>query len=121
MGWEQRARGGRYYTRSRKVGGRVVREYVGGGVVGELAAAEDTQVRWRRRAEEEAWRRHQAMVAAAEDPLADLCTMADALVHGTLLLAGYHQHHRGDWRRKRGRADDEGNGAPPGAGDERGG
>ena len=33
MGWDK----GRYYTRSKRVNGRVVREYVGSGVFGQLA------------------------------------------------------------------------------------
>ena len=30
-----------------------------------------------------------------------LCELAEAIAHGALLLAGYHRHHRGDWRRRR--------------------
>ena len=41
MGWDK----GRYYTRSRKVRGRVVREYVGGGLPGELVARMDAEAR----------------------------------------------------------------------------
>jgi hypothetical protein len=39
VGWETRARGVRYYTRSRRINGRVVREYIGTGPVAEAIAA----------------------------------------------------------------------------------
>ena len=54
--WERRERGGLYYTRSRKVNGQVVREYVGGGVLGQLAAFMDADERRRREEEAALWR-----------------------------------------------------------------
>jgi hypothetical protein len=50
MGWETRGGRGWYYTRSEKRGGKVIREYGGGGSVGELAAAADALQRAQRQA-----------------------------------------------------------------------
>ena len=99
--WERRERGGLYYTRSRKVDSRVVREYVGGGVLGELAAATDAQERRRReegaKARREARERMEALVAPAEE----LCEAAEVLTLAVLIAAGYHRHNRGEWRKRR--------------------
>lgn len=98
MAWEGRARGGRYYTRSRRVGGRVVREYIGAGPAGELAAALDQLDQAERKADRQAWQAERAAVLA---PAADVATFGrlvdDALV---LALTGAGLRlHRGEWRR----------------------
>lgn len=101
MAWETRARGGRYYTRSRKVDGRVVREYVGGGAVGELAARLDARDRAGRRAERARLDVVKREAEAAGAALAELDAIGEALARGALLAAGYRRHHRGEWRKRR--------------------
>ena len=102
MAWE--ARGSRrYYTRSKRVNGRVVREYVGaaGAPVAELAAAADALRRADRRAASEARRAEQASWQAALAPLMELSRVADLMARAALLAAGYHRHSRSSWRKKR--------------------
>lgn len=101
MGWESRDRGGRYYTRSRKVNGQVVREYVGGGVVGEIAALEDVQARREREEQAELDREERERVEVLTEPIERLCEEAETLARVALLAAGYRRHDRGEWRRKR--------------------
>ena len=101
MAWETRMRGGRYYTRSRRVNGRLVREYIGAGPVAEAAAALDAAKR--------AERGRLAALAPAVPPalsaldaqMAELSRRVQRVVSETLTQAGYHQHHRGAWRRRR--------------------
>ena len=102
MAWETRQRGGRYYTRSKKVNGRVVREYVGKGVTGERAAAADERERAQRQAQQAAWRSECERIELAIAPLEEFYDVVETLARASLLLAGYHRHHRGEWRRRRG-------------------
>jgi hypothetical protein len=101
MAWERRERGGYYYTRSRKVNGQVIREYVGGGVLGELAAQMDAADRQRREEEEAAWREERERLANLTASVDELCQAAEVLARATLLSAGYQRHNRGEWRKKR--------------------
>jgi hypothetical protein len=99
--WESRERGGLYYTRSRKEGGRVVREYVGGGILGELAARMDAEERQRRQEEVASQRRERERLDILSAPVEELCDAAEVIVRAALLASGYHQHNRGEWRKRR--------------------
>ena len=101
MGWEKRDRGGLYYTRSKKVSGRVVREYVGGGILGQIAALQDAQEHQRREQEATLWKEERERLEALVAPVEDLCEAAGILYRAALLAAGYRRHQRGQWRRKR--------------------
>lgn len=102
MGWEARGDGCRsYYYRGRKVDGRVVKEYVGTGEVAELSAALDARERDARAAAAEALRERRARDAEVDADVGAIEEAARVLAAATLLAAGYHRHHRGEWRRRR--------------------
>ena len=101
MAWETRKGQGRYYTRSRKVNGQVIREYLGTGFGAEAAAQLDAYDQAERAAQQ--MRNREAMTR-----LRDLDATMDAAFQQTqdeltaaLQTAGYHQHKRGEWRKRR--------------------
>ena len=100
MGWETRARGGRYYTRSKKVGGRVVREHVGAGTLGELAEETDRALREERATRRRAVLAEKERIAELEGPVESFCQRVYSLVTTMLESGGYHRH-KGEWRKRR--------------------
>src|SRR6516164_5044466 len=98
MGWE---RG--YYYRVRKVNGRVVREYIGAGRVAELAAQVDALERDKRQLEAQELRQKKAELAALDDDIKALSNTTEVLAQAALLVAGYHRHKHGEWRKRRDR------------------
>ena len=100
MGWETRERGGSYYTRSRWVNGRVAREYIGGGMVGQLAARWDKLERRRKEEEAARWREELECLERSADFLHALAEVAEVLTRAHLLADGCHRP-RGQWRRRR--------------------
>jgi hypothetical protein len=97
VGWEIQGRR-RYYTRTRKVQGRYVRTYVGGGQVGEMAAAADALRRANRQAAAAARRADHERYEAAAAPMRRLKLVCGLLLHAALTAAGYYKHG-GEWRR----------------------
>jgi len=99
--WERRERGGTYYTRSRREGGRVVREYVGGGVLGEIAALQDEYERRTREEEAALEKEERQRLEELVAPVDELCAAAEVLARAALVSAGYRRHNRGEWRKRR--------------------
>ena len=104
MPWEKRRGRGAYYTRSVRRDGRRVREYIGGGQAGVLAAAQDIQRRAERRAGAEARRQEQARCRAVDGLVLQLFELAGLIADAALVTGGYYKHG-GEWRRNHGRRD----------------
>lgn len=87
-----------YFYQSRRVSGRVVRDYYGSGAIAEAAAHLMDQLRRTRAAQDE-------RAARLDDADAQFRQFHDQLDRATaahLLAAGFHRHDRGPWRRRRG-------------------
>jgi len=100
MAWETRSGGGRYYTRSRRVNGQVVREYLGCGEKGEQAALADAERQAARETERALIRAEQKRAEVIDAELASLHQTVDVLTRGILLANGFKRHKR-QWRKRR--------------------
>jgi len=89
----------RYYTRSRRVDGRVTREYYGKGEAAHLAAALDAQKRQQREAQLAARRHDRERWQAACAPLDQVIEDCTLFVQAALIAGGYHRRNKGHWRR----------------------
>src|SRR5262245_48341078 len=96
MAWVHRGRKCVYYQ-TRRVGGRFERLYLGDGPEAQLAAALTNQ----RRLARQLWRREKDRWREVSLVLAAFAGWADLLARAELLAAGYRQHQRGEWRRRR--------------------
>ena len=106
MAWETRGRGGQYYTRSKRVGGKVKREYVGSGPMARIEASLDSLDRQRRETQREADREARQADEEGLRRTRWFCRAVENVLREHLTAAGFHQHDRGQWRKRR--ADERG-------------
>jgi hypothetical protein len=101
MAWEKRG-SGKFYYRSLRVRGQVVKQYIGNAEQGRQAAAADAAAKESRRQDA---RFRQEKSHALDDLVADLDEfdkLVDQLVTCQLLCGGWKKHHR-QWRSSNGR------------------
>ena len=101
MPWKQR-RGASFFYVNQRVGSRVVSAYVGRGPDALLIAEQLRQDQLRRAEERERRRTERGQLDAAAAASRALDDVADLATKAVLVTAGYHQHHRCEWRRRRG-------------------
>jgi hypothetical protein len=99
MSWEIR-NGRRCYTRTIKANGRIYRQYVGFGSKGEQAAAEDLKRRVEREAQAKARKDRITAIDQAQTPAREFWDLTELIAQAALVAAGYHQHAKGEWRKR---------------------
>ena len=102
MAWQ---RSHRYYYRSERQGSRVRSVYLGCGADAALLAELEVLRQAETREARAAW--HQAREHAAQEDaaLATMDLVIETLAAACLSAAGYHRHHQGTWRKRRGTAE----------------
>ena len=100
MGWETRKRGTSYYTRSRREGSSVRREYIGAGPLAELTAELDNLQRIQREEEAAYWKAERERLERNGRFLSELEEAVKTLTEAHLIAAGFHRH-KGTWRFKK--------------------
>ena len=102
MAWESRGgeKAKRFYYRSKRIGNRVCKVYLGSGGVAAKAAAKDAAVKGRRAAEKTELADYRAALEGVLQLTEELKRGVYMLMEATLLSRGFHQH-RGQWRRYR--------------------
>ena len=99
MAWEDR-NGREYYYRKKRIGNRVVSEYIGAGFLAELTAEMDEINKAQREQEQLEWKKMKEEVKAVDSELDLVGDLIRTIVRANLLLVGYHPH-KGQWRKRR--------------------
>lgn len=101
MGWDKRKNGKKYYYHGKKVGKTVHKTYLGRGPAAVVMSLRLEQARAQLACDLEKLALAEARWAPLEKRIARLHAACTLLSAATLYLAGYHQHHRGQWRSRR--------------------
>ena len=99
MGWENR-KGRQVYIRKKRIGKRVVSEYVGAGEAAQLMAMYDMHESREAKRKRHAWRKVIEDEARINSLMHDAGRIVKAITDATLVTNGYRRH-KGQWRKAR--------------------
>ncbi len=103
MAWERRGKRGRlvYYSVSKTIEGKVVKQYLGRGERAIAAAAVVAQAKMQREADWVAVQEEQARLIGPDGLALELIAVVDLLMAATLIASGFHRRNWGKWRKCR--------------------
>lgn len=99
MGWENR-KGRQVYYRKKRIGKRVVSEYVGSGEDAFLIAILEDHERDKAERKRRAWRKTIEREAGIDRLMGDAAKIVKTLTDAMLVVNGYRRH-KGQWRKRR--------------------
>jgi len=101
MAWESRkGSSGSYYTRSLRVKGKVVREYIGTGPTALAIAELDALDRQQRHHDQINFKVEKEAQRSIDRKIDEETKIVQTMTDAVLLVNGYH-YHKGQWRKKR--------------------
>ena len=100
MGFERRRNGEYLYTKER-IGDRVISRYMGSGDLALMFALLDDERKEERREKAAVEQRSIDELRAMNDEVSKFCREVDQVLAAVLEAAGYHNHKRGEWRKRR--------------------
>jgi hypothetical protein len=99
MAWEDR-NGRKYYYRKRRVGKRVISEYIGAGLAGELSALYDLEDKFKTDVQRAELMQAKEDASKLNGQIREVERITKAMTRAVLLLSGYHAPRR-QWRKIR--------------------
>lgn len=99
MAWEDRNETV-YYYRKRREGKHVISEYVGKGLIGQLAEEMDSEERYKKDLDQSEFRKQQWTIKIIDEQVSDVEKYTRAMTRAVMLVSGYHSHKR-QWRKRR--------------------
>lgn len=90
-----------YYYRNKRIDGKVVTEYLGSGYSAQLFDQLNQHAQAEAERKHQAWRAIQDEQQRLDQMIDAYGRLADAYVTALLLVNGYRQHKRSEWRKRR--------------------
>ncbi len=90
-----------YYYRNKRIGGKVVTEYIGNDLYAHLAQLQDDEKRQEAQAQRQEWQATVDAEQALDTMLDEVTALVNAYAGAVMLVNGYHVSANRVWRKRR--------------------